>query len=154
MRYDISQHNLERVITLPDSEIAERYKDGETIAELAAAYKVSSPTLTKALVREGIKRRKAVKRPGVNCGSNNPAWNGGRRIRLDGYIVIWTPNGEMLEHRFIMEKHIGRSLSKDEIVHHKDENKQNNNLNNLEIMTRSEHASRHLYSMHAARYGW
>lgn len=46
-------------------------------------------------------------------------------------------------HVVAMEEHIGRRLKPDEVVHHKDENKENNDLNNLQLMTKSEHASHH-----------
>lgn len=48
------------------------------------------------------------------------------------------------EHRFVMEKHIGRKLNKNEIVHHIDGNKSNNNINNLQIMSKKEHRILHL----------
>ena len=35
MKYDVSRHNAEREIRLPDAEIAERYLSGATTAELA-----------------------------------------------------------------------------------------------------------------------
>ena len=47
------------------------------------------------------------------------------------------------EHRLIMEKHLGRKLGIFEIVHHKDKNKSNNNLCNLEILSPEEHSSIH-----------
>lgn len=49
----------------------------------------------------------------------------------------------MDEHRYIMECHLGRKLSSNEVIHHKDNNRQNNCLDNLELMTRSEHAKLH-----------
>ena len=48
------------------------------------------------------------------------------------------------EHRFVMENHIGRKLNKNEIVHHIDGNKSNNNINNLQIMSEKEHKILHL----------
>lgn len=42
-----------------------------------------------------------------------------------------------------MEEILGRSLHKNEVVHHKDEDPTNNNPDNLEVMTRSEHISLH-----------
>jgi hypothetical protein len=48
------------------------------------------------------------------------------------------------EHRHIMEVHLGRRLASNEVVHHKDGNKRNNNLSNLEVMSLSEHSRMHM----------
>ena len=48
------------------------------------------------------------------------------------------------EHRLIAEKMLGRQLESYEIIHHIDGNKQNNDPNNLTIMTQSEHIKEHL----------
>lgn len=47
------------------------------------------------------------------------------------------------EHRLIMESILGRELSADEIVHHIDGNKWNNDPDNLMVVTRKEHALIH-----------
>jgi len=47
------------------------------------------------------------------------------------------------EHRFVGELIAGRPLKTDEHVHHKDENKHNNDPSNLQIMTKQEHLSHH-----------
>jgi hypothetical protein len=57
-----------------------------------------------------------------------------------GYTKV---NGKH-QHRVVMEKIIGRPLTSDEIVHHKDGNKRNNAPDNLEVMTRKEHIREHL----------
>jgi hypothetical protein len=49
----------------------------------------------------------------------------------------------MQTHRKVAEGLIGRSLTKDDHVHHKDGNRKNNNINNLEVLTQVEHQSRH-----------
>lgn len=48
-----------------------------------------------------------------------------------------------LMHRAIMERHIGRKLSRFELVHHKNGNKKDNNIDNLEVVNPKEHASVH-----------
>lgn len=50
-----------------------------------------------------------------------------RSRRLNGRAEV------QLEHRHVMEEHIGRKLSPDETVHHRNTNRQDNNLSNLEL---------------------
>jgi hypothetical protein len=44
-----------------------------------------------------------------------------------------------------MENHLGRNLKRGEEVHHKDENKSNNALSNLELKSHSDHARDHAH---------
>ena len=54
-----------------------------------------------------------------------------------------TKNGYVLLHRVIMENHLGRLLNTNEIVHHIDKNKKNNDISNLQLMDRKEHCYHH-----------
>lgn len=63
------------------------------------------------------------------------------RTASNGYRYIHGLNAQ--EHRSIAECVLGRKLKADEVVHHIDENKENNNKANLLICNRSYHAIIH-----------
>ena len=46
-------------------------------------------------------------------------------------------------HRALVEEHIGRELTEDEVVHHIDGNKLNNDISNLMVMTKRAHSKLH-----------
>jgi hypothetical protein len=49
----------------------------------------------------------------------------------------------LAEHVRVMELHIGRRIAPGECVHHRDGDRANNALANLELLTKSEHSSLH-----------
>lgn len=63
----------------------------------------------------------------------------------DGRLRVWITgeNRIMSYPKYLMEKHLGRQLSDNEEVHHKDKNPLNNELSNLEIRQRGEHQAEH-----------
>lgn len=54
-----------------------------------------------------------------------------------------TKNGYVLEHRIVMENFHGRMLKPSEVVHHKNSNKKDNRVANLEVMEFREHSRHH-----------
>ena len=71
-------------------------------------------------------------------------FKGGRRISSWGYVLILTKeNRYEFEHRLVMEAHIGRKLEHGEHVHHINGDKQDNRLENLELMSKAEHTRHH-----------
>jgi hypothetical protein len=84
-------------------------------------------------------------------GINHPSYNGGTSFN-NGYLIENVNQKKYkLKHRIVMEQYIGRKLNKNEIVHHIDENKKNNNIENLQLMEKKEHDKYHSRKRHEQR---
>lgn len=69
----------------------------------------------------------------------------GWRKHQNGYLYKCVGSGNTTYmHRYVMEKYLGRKLEEKEVVHHIDGNRENNNIENLELMLYSEHQRMHL----------
>ena len=90
--------------------------------------------------REGYWKGK--KRPDM-WGSKHPRYKGGY-TNDSGYRTICVEGEkEIPEHRYILELHIERKLTDDEVVHHINGIKDDNRIKNLKVMTRGEHMNYH-----------
>lgn len=81
-------------------------------------------------------------------------WKGGRYKTRDGYVMVKNEENYndgictdksrryVLEHRLVMEKHLGRKLNPNEVVHHKNGIPDDNRFENLELSNFSEHGTR------------
>lgn len=55
------------------------------------------------------------------------------RTRKNGYVYRWVDGRQLLEHRLLMEAHLGRALLPTESVHHKNGIRDDNRMANLEL---------------------
>ena len=67
-----------------------------------------------------------------------------KKLDDSGYIFINVDGRWIQEHRYVVERFIGRPLNREEVIHHISEDKQDNSLNNLMLFSsQREHASFH-----------
>lgn len=82
-------------------------------------------------------------------GDGNPNFKGGRYIDDKGYIRVLRPEhpfnnrGYVYEHRLVMEEFLGRYLQPWETVHHINEIKLDNRVENFYLTTVPEHSAIH-----------
>lgn len=127
-----SKEEIEKIIHLSKENISQE--------KIAKELGTNDGTIHKLLLQhypEGIQTKRLRE--------NHPNWKGGtvlaskgqyRQIKLypdDDFYDMTTHAGYVMEHRLVMAKSLGRSLTPDETVHHIDGNTLNNDLLNLQL---------------------
>lgn len=142
---------------IKNEDIVKLYNEGYSCVKIARKYGISNPTVldrlekgggTKRTVGQSLKLSHKLGMIKKTNNINNPNWKGGRRKNQDGYILIRMPyhpyaqrnGGYVLEHRLIMEKHLGRYLLPTEIVHHLNGIKDDNRFENFCMLKRTIHS--------------
>ena len=134
--------------------MSKEYKDRDWIYDKYVVQKMTSGKVGKLCNVSGQTIRRWLRLYGLDvtrkgrgkCGPAHHCWSGGVIKTSGGYIQVYSPThpcasskGYVLEHRLEMEEHIGRILEPDEIVHHIDGDKINNDISNLEMVDRRAH---------------
>lgn len=124
--------------------LMEFYSNTKTI-ELVPLLNRSKQSIDHKARRLGLKKSDELlyQNKSERRGELSPTWKGGKTRSSKGYVVIRNDGSPMFEHRAIMEAHIGRKLSDNEVVHHINGDKTDNRLENLELMTAGEHSALH-----------
>jgi len=79
----------------------------------------------------------------IAMGINQHNHPGSYILNNSGYRIISINGKRVLAHRLVMENHLRKQLGKNEMVHHKNGDKTDNRLANLECITRKIHNQIH-----------
>lgn len=119
------------------------YKEGMSAREIGRNMNLFCTSITRVLKRHNCKMKSGK-------GKEHSQWKGGRGLK-SGYWTVYNPyhpralnNGRVWEHILIMEKHLNRTITKDEPIHHMDYDRKNNAIKNLYVCkSHSEHQEIH-----------
>jgi len=120
-------------------------KERKSSFQIAKEINCGRQTVLNYLEKFKIKRRNiSESKKGMMKAEKNSNWKNGISYSMIGYKRIYVPNHPyafnnkyVLEHRSVMEKHLGRYLKPEEVVHHINGVKNDNRLENL-ILFESE----------------
>ncbi len=137
------------------------FEDELSYRDIAKKLSCSETPVKEAMRRYGLKprsksessilrcKKKPETNPGrkgmpknPNYGKDNHAWKGGY-VRKDGYKLISVDGEQRLEHRYIWEQYHKKPIPPGYQIHHIDGDKLNNKIENLQMISNSDHQKLH-----------
>jgi hypothetical protein len=117
--------------------------------KISQLYYCTSGTIFKYLRKWGVSKPNQAKSLSKRL-TKNPAWKAGQLFR-GGYLFVKADNhpyknnkGYVAKHRLVAEEKLGRYLKDKEVVHHLDNNKINNSIENIYVFNNcGEHKAYH-----------
>jgi hypothetical protein len=121
---------------IDEKKCLELYQSGLSKDKIRKIFGVHERKIVEILNRNGIEVRH---QSSYQKGASHSSWKGGKTY-LKGYVMIYAPehphktrHNRVAEHRLVMEKHLGRYLTPDEVVDHINGIKDDNNISNLRV---------------------
>lgn len=128
------------MIVTDNKKIKKMYEEGIKMSDIAAEMNVSITTIFRRLRSMGLtESKRSAKTRVTHLGYEQTFCPSHPNANCDGFVFT---------HILVIEKSINRYLEDDEIVHHIDENKLNNDISNLYLTDRAEHARIHHSKKH------
>lgn len=138
-----------RRLKVDESRLAVLLAEGHTQAHIATTLGVCQSAIERRIRKLDL----STARTGPKAGARHFEWEGGKMFSDDEYVLIYVPLhpskdsesrvvGYVREHRLVMEVILGRPLTDQEVVHHRDGIRWHNWPDNLQLFSSSaEHLS-------------
>ena len=146
--FQITKEDIERLYCeefLSSIAIAERFNvSKKAVLRKLQIYGIERRSVGDALrgrtMPDSVRQQISLTVKKIQQGENHSSWKGGEIATSTGYISVWKrghpcadKKGYVLKHRLITEEHLGRYLKPHEVVHHKNGNRSDNRIENLEL---------------------